>query len=311
MPQMQTMAPVKAAQALNSCEYTASTSRGDYLVQVSWPLTWNQDRTVREDEDVSAISTVYIVDGNAYFFSATDVVRRLELGAKKAIIVGVGYPITNSIFHRRRAADLTAPAADGEYDIPPGRDGRPQRGIAFGGASDFLEVIRKDIMSYVEGTLFPHIPLREGRKALFGHSYGGLFTLNAIFTKPGLFDTFIAASPSIWWNNLSIVHEQEKAFREDDTPVQPKPRLLITFGSGEQYLVQKPGESDEYFKKKQEFAEGKRMKDNALEMVARLEKCPRLRQVWKWEFQDEDHGSAASCALQRGLVKFLDELIEV
>lgn len=257
------------------------------------------------------VVTSYIVDGNVYFFSATDVVRRLEfMGGKKAVVVGIGYPITNSIFHRRRGADLTAPTKDGKYESPYGKDGKSQDDIEYGGASDFLEVIRKDIMTHVEKTLFPNIPLHQGRKALFGHSYGGLFTLNAIFTQPSLFDTFIAASPSIWFNDLSIVKEQEKAFREDKTPLERKPRLLITFGSGEQNLVQQPGETDEYFKKKQEFAEAKKMKDNALAMAERLRESPRVRQVWAWEFQGEDHGSAAPCGLQRGLVKFLDEIIE-
>lgn len=232
------------------------------------------------------------------------------MGGKKAIIVAVGYPITNSIFHHRRGADLTAPSSDGKYEIPIGRDGQPQNDTVFGGASDFFDVIRKDIMSHVEGTLFPHVPLQRNRKALFGHSYGGLFTLNTLFTQPSAFDTFIAASPSIWWNNCGLVREQEPAFCKDTTNLDPKPRLLITFGSGEQNLVQQPGESDDYFEKKRKFAEEKKMKDNALAMAARLEKSGKFRQVWKWEFEGEDHGSAAPCALQRGLVKFLEEKVE-
>lgn len=50
--------PGEPAQALNSCQYTAKTKRGDYLVQVSWPLTWSRERTAPEGEDVSAISTM-------------------------------------------------------------------------------------------------------------------------------------------------------------------------------------------------------------------------------------------------------------
>lgn len=232
------------------------------------------------------------------------------MGGKKAIIVAVGYPIKDCIFHARRGADLTAPSNDGKYEIPIGRGGQPQDDTAYGGASDFYDVIKKDIMSYIEETLFPHVPLKKNRKALFGHSYGGLFTLNTLFTQPSDFDTFIAASPSIWWNDRGLVREQEPAFYKADTRLDPKPRLLITFGSGEQNIVQQPGESDDLFDKKKKFAEEKKMKDNALEMAARLDKSGRFRQVWKWEFDGEDHGSAAPCALQRGLVKFLEEKVE-
>ncbi|KAF7558071.1 hypothetical protein G7046_g5874 [Stylonectria norvegica] len=302
--------PVVSAHAPNSCQYTVPTSRGDYLIQVSWPLSWNSDRTPPSDEaeNDSSIHTIYLVDGNAYFFTATDIARRLEcLGARKTVIVAIGYPVSKYLFNPRRAEDFTPPSADGKYEAPIGRDGKPQTGLTFGGASEFLGIIQKDIMSHVEEKLFPHISLRSGRKALFGHSYGGLFVLNAIFTKPDLFDTYIAASPSIWFNNLSIVQDQEKKFKERSSTGEPNPRLLITVGSGEQNLIQKPGESDDYFKKKKEFAEEKKMIDNAMEMAARLKNSPRLREVWKWEFEGEDHGGASTCGLQRGLTKFLDE----
>lgn len=37
------------------------------------------------------------------------------------------------------------------------------------------------------------------RLGLYGHSYGGLFVLYALLTKPHLFTHYIAASPSLWW----------------------------------------------------------------------------------------------------------------
>ncbi|KAH7121416.1 Alpha/Beta hydrolase protein [Dactylonectria macrodidyma] len=290
----------------NTCQYTARTRRGDYLVQVAWPQCWNDDRVQPADD--APISTIYLVDGNAYFFTAVDFTRRLEsISGTRTVVVGVGYPVTKFLFDRRRASDLTAPSPDDKYETVVGRDGKPMTGIKYGGASDFLDVIQQDIMPYVEGTLFPDAPLRTGRKALYGHSYGGLFTLNALFTKPTLFNTFIAASPSIWFNKCSIVKNQEAAFRDREHAANPAPRVLITWGSGEQRLVQQPGESDEAFKKKKEFAEPKKMKDNAVAMAARLEKCPSVRNVYTWEFEGEDHGSAAPVALQRGVMKFLLE----
>ncbi|KAF7543635.1 hypothetical protein G7Z17_g10585 [Cylindrodendrum hubeiense] len=288
----------------NTCQYTARTRRGDYLVQVAWPQFWNEDRVQPADD--APVSTIYLVDGNAYFFTAVDFTRRLEsMNGTRTVVVGIGYPVTKFVFDPRRGSDLTAPSLDGAYAAVIGKDGKPMTGIDFGGASDFLDVIQTDIIPFVEGTLFPEAPLRTSRKALYGHSYGGLFTLNAIFTKPTHFDTFIAASPSIWFNDCSIVKGQEAQFRAREHPADPAPRLLITWGSGEQYLVQQPGESDEHFKKRERFAEPKKMKDNAVDMAARLEDCPSVRDVYTFEFEGEDHGSAAPVALQRGIMKFL------
>ncbi|KAI8718053.1 hypothetical protein NCS52_00883200 [Fusarium sp. LHS14.1] len=293
------------ANAHNSCQFLFPTRRGDYLVQVSWPLCWSEERIPPEHDAGKSVSTIYVVDGNAYFFTATDIVRRLEFtNHTRTIIVAIGYPNKTCVFDKRRTGDLTIPSSAETYDIPPGPDGKPNLG-PFGGADDFLDVIRSDIAPYVDETLFPDAPVKSGPRALFGHSYGGLFTLNALFTKPEAFDTFIAASPSIWFNHECLVREQEARFHEREPPTGKAPRLLVMFGSAEQTLIRQPGDSDETFKRKQKWAAARRMKDNALELAARMEESPNVRGVWKWEFEGEDHGGAAPCALQRGLVRFL------
>jgi predicted alpha/beta superfamily hydrolase len=229
----------------------------------------------------------------------------LELTHKtRVVLVAIGYPNKTSVFDKRRNGDLTPEASDGIYNIPPGPDGKPSPG-PFGGASDFLDLIQNELGPYVEKHVFPDVPLNSGPQALFGHSYGGLFTLNALFTQPDSFDTFIAASPSIWFNNKSIVHDQERSFHSRDPPKGRAPRLLVMFGGAEQTLIKVPGESDDKFEKKQKGAMERKMKDNALELVARMEKSKNLRDVWMWEFEAEDHGGAAPCALQRGLFRFL------
>ncbi|KAF5008619.1 hypothetical protein FDECE_5109 [Fusarium decemcellulare] len=293
------------ANAHNSCQFTFPTRRGDFVIQVSWPLCWSEERVPPEEDHDKPVSTIYVVDGNAYFFTATDVVRRLEFtNHTRAVIVALGYPNKTCVYDKRRSGDLTPEASDGKYDIPPGPDGKPLLG-PFGGASDFLDVIQSDLRPYIEDTLFKDAPLKAGPQALFGHSYGGLFTLNALFTKPDAFDTFIAASPSIWFNYCSIVREQEARFNERKPPTGRAPRLLVMFGGAEQTLNRTPGDSDEKYERKQKWASARKMKDNALELIERMKKSPQLRGVWQWEFEGEDHGGAAVCAVQRGLLRFL------
>ncbi|HCE8339908.1 TPA: ferric enterobactin esterase PfeE, partial [Pseudomonas aeruginosa] len=43
---------------------------------------------------------------------------------------------------------------------------------------------------------------------LWGHSYGGLLVLHALFTRPGEFARYAAASPSLWWRDGAILGER-------------------------------------------------------------------------------------------------------
>jgi predicted alpha/beta superfamily hydrolase len=65
-----------------------------------------------------------------------------------------------------------------------------------GGSDKFLAFIRSELMPYVD-----HKYPSSGNNILFGHSYGGLFALYALFTQPDLFRSYIASDPSLWWND--------------------------------------------------------------------------------------------------------------
>jgi predicted alpha/beta superfamily hydrolase len=46
----------------------------------------------------------------------------------------------------------------------------------------------------------------DGETAIVGESLAGLFVLETFFETPTLFDTYIALSPSLWWNDQALVH---------------------------------------------------------------------------------------------------------
>lgn len=245
----------------------------------------------------------YVVDGNAFFFTTVDITRRLEFThTARTIVVGIGYPpVTKYLYSWRRGPDLTPPTPDGQYEYPIGRDGKPRTDLSFGEADQFLDFIRTEVMPHVERDLFGHIELR--RKALFGHSYGGIFSLNALYTYPSLFDFYIAASPTIWWSNYALVKNQEADFLR--LPPLASPRsLMLTWGDNVQDLIREKDESEEAFGKRKSMAEEKEMRSSARALLGRLAECPNVSKTWSYEFPGEDHGSAAVVALQRGLAKF-------
>jgi enterochelin esterase-like enzyme len=73
---------------------------------------------------------------------------------------------------------------------------------------------------------------------LAGHSFGGLFTLYALFTDPSLFWGYLAGSPAIQWDHDLLV-KQEAAFaaQHKELPV----RLYLGVGGAEPLVT--PGVS--------------------------------------------------------------------
>lgn len=287
-----------------------------YLLQVSWPLGWASEKPSTSANFLyvcpgltkrSANGPRYLVDGNAVFFSATDTVRRRQarnLHEPGTIVVGIGYPLHDSVYSPRRAFDLTPPT---EHYVPPaGPDGQP-RAQPHGGADQLLVFITEVVRPFLASTVFPGV--RVSRTALFGHSYGGLFVLHMLFTQPMLFDAYLAASPSIWWNDGFILSEEAAFCRtadtDTDTDTSHRPALRLSYGSREQYPVRQRDELPEQFEQRKRGAALRRMTDNCCEMYARLRGSGRLH-VEKREYVDEDHGSVIAPALSGGILYFLD-----
>lgn len=61
---------------------------------------------------------------------------------------------------------------------------------------------------FVADELMPEVRRRyrvTGETAVIGESLAGLFIVETFFLQPDLFDTYIALSPSLWWNDEALV----------------------------------------------------------------------------------------------------------
>lgn len=160
---------------------------------------------------------LYVMDANAMFLTALESVRALERRPDvpkdlATVVVGIGYPegVDTSV---ERTLDLT----------PPG-SGSPRIQAPSGGGDAFLAFIERDVKPKV-ASLAKVDPARQG---IFGHSFGGLFVLHALDRRPDLFQSYMAASPSVWF---------DPAIRDrlaSPVVMAAKPRLLVTAGEFEQ-----------------------------------------------------------------------------
>lgn len=219
-----------------------------------------------------------LVDGDALFPAALSAARlqgaRPEVtGVGPAIILGIGYPGAAPFDAERRRQDLL-----------PGD----------GGADRFLDLIEGEILAQVERIA----PLDRARLSLAGHSFGGLFALHALFTRPGLFRSHVAGSPSIWWDDRAILATREQFLR---SPVAATPpRLLITAGGEEQ--------SGDERRDPQRAARLRmaRMLDNAAEMAEALKSSGRVGCEYV-VFAGENHISVLPAMLSRAVAFTLGE----
>ena len=76
-------------------------------------------------------------------------------------------------------------------------------------------------------------PIDPADRTLYGHSWGGLFTVGVLLRHPEAFRTFVASSPSIFWNRRSVLADFAD-FRAKCRSGAVAPRILITVGGTEQ-----------------------------------------------------------------------------
>jgi predicted alpha/beta superfamily hydrolase len=210
-----------------------------------------------------------LVDGHALFPVAATAARlqaqRPEAtGVGPAVVIGIGYPDARPFDAERRQRDL--------LPVP-------------GGAARFLDMIVDEVLPAAAEIA----PLDPARRALAGHSYGGLFVLHVLFTRPGLFESLVAGSPSIWWQDRAVLASEE-AFRRGGSG--PAGRLLITVGSHEQAPVLA------VTSQRAERLAQARMRDNAAEMAERLTVSGRVACDFT-EFPGENHISVIPSMLSR------------
>ncbi len=137
-----------------------------------------------------------------------------------------------------------------------------------------------------------------------GASLCGLFVLHTLFRHPEAYRTFVAGSPSIWWNDREVLKD-EPAFDAAVSSGKVAPRVLITSDQWEQDDASPdiPGSGPERETQLREMRAA-RMVDNARELAARLKALHGARgyEVRYVLFPEETHLTGVPASSSRGLV---------
>jgi predicted alpha/beta superfamily hydrolase len=242
----------------------------------------------------SKIPVIYILDGNALFLTATEILWRSSSNSfyqGGGIVVGIGYQDipteSGSLYSSQRNTDLTL----SEHEVHAG----------LGGADAFLDFIGEEVRPLVKKQ-FKDISI--GKEAVFGHSFGGLCVLHALFSKQGgVFDAYFAASPSIWWDSKIVEEAKDFCSRKES---EMECSLQLSYGSLEAKPKQHHSESDIEFEERGKLCTERKMGENAVAMETMLQESKKLKDLSIIEFEDEDHLTVTTPALLRALSTFLD-----
>ena len=207
---------------------------------------------------------LYMTDGDGHMGHTASTVEFLSQNGRISDLIVVG--VTNT----DRTRDLT-PAKSSDKD-PAGNLRFPTSG----GADNFLKFFETELIPEIEKQ-FRVQPYR----IFAGHSLGGLFAIHAMISKPGLFNSYVAVSPSLQWENSEALKRAETFLKNQK---ELKVTLFVSIGD-------EPGAIGEDFDKFKELLEKTNIKG------------------FEWQAErmtDEDHGSVVLRSHYVGLRKVYD-----
>jgi len=159
---------------------------------------------------------LYLTDGERQLAHTAATVDFLTREGRMPEVILVG--ITNT----DRTRDLTPTHLD-----QTSFDGQQFRFPTSGGADKFLSFIETELIPYVEAN-YRTQPFR----VFAGHSFGGLFAMHTLLSRPKLFNGIIAVSPTFTWDN-SYINRRVTEFLKNNRDLNGT--LVVTVGNeGEQ-----------------------------------------------------------------------------
>lgn len=149
--------------------------------------------------DTAKYPVIYLLDGGAdedfihvaglIQFNSFPWINRVP----KSILVGIAST------DRRRDFTYPTAIADDKKKYP-----------TTGASANFMKFVETELQPYIN----QHYKT-SASKTLIGESLGGLLAAEILFKKPSLFDRYIIVSPSLWWDNGSLLRQSPEILKAE------------------------------------------------------------------------------------------------
>jgi uncharacterized protein len=170
-----------------------------------------------EKEPGRRYPTLYLLDGQ-WDYKLLDSVAgglRYDQVMPEMVIVGISYGGKDPNYDLLRSDDYVPTRAKDHEGVEKG-----------GGAPRFLGWLETVVVPLVERDYRGD----PAHRILSGSSFGGLFALYVLFEKPELFESYVAISPAVNWDNRYIFG-REREFKQSHPKLER--RLWLSSGSDE------------------------------------------------------------------------------
>lgn len=169
-------------------------------------------------DSAATYSVIYLLDGSADedFIHIAGMVQFANFSWVEMLPMSIVVGISN--VDRRR--DFTYPTSIKEDMITSPTAGK---------SANFIKFLEKELQPFIDKNY-----QTNSTKILLGQSLGGLLATEILFKKPALFSHYIIISPSLWWDDQTLL-KVEPAFLKPD--FQNDLSVFVGVGNEDQYKV--------------------------------------------------------------------------
>lgn len=224
---------------------------------------------------------IYVLDGDV-LLNAVSTVHDFYWGGYMPEMIIVGISNKNN-----RTRDLTTSKIESKRGTEYNQE--------HGGANDFIMSIEKEIIPYIENKY----PVTNYR-TLIGHSYAGLFTINALINHTDLFENYLAIDPSLDWDNQKLLKQSKEVIKSNSLEGKS---LFITL-SGQLHMQNSDITINNVMQDSSEYTLFAR---SNIEFFRFSESNKQDNFNIKWKFYKDDlHGTVPLPSILDGLVYFFE-----
>lgn len=159
-------------------------------LNVYLPIGYNPNDTIK-------YPVIYLLDGSTdedfihivglVQFNSFEWINRVP----KSIVIGI------ATVDRRR-----------DFTFPTTIEADKKKYPTTGHSDKFIAFIEKELQPFIESKY-----KTIASKTIIGESLGGLLATEILFKKPKLFNKYIIVSPSLWWDNGSLLNQHPAIFK--------------------------------------------------------------------------------------------------
>lgn len=149
--------------------------------------------------DTTKYAVIYLLDGSADedFIHVTGIIQFNNFSwinrVPKSIVVGI------ATVDRKR-----------DFTFPSTIDAEAKRFPTSGHSDKFISFIEKELQPFIDKNYKTNTS-----RMLIGQSLGGLLATEILMRKPNLFNKYIIISPSLWWDNGSLLNQSSSVLLEN------------------------------------------------------------------------------------------------